>query len=207
MKNRNLIRSLIIWGILITMCTIAIVLITDLASPEKVKYSDIVGYFKNEQVTEFKIVGNELTYKLKPEGDAPAEEKTFVLYSTSRFLDQVDPFITAAQEHGVLTSYDLQQASSMPLWITSIPYILMIGAVFFIGWVMLRQMSGGGKNGAMNFSKAKLRLADNEKSKVTFRDVAGADEEKEELQEIVEFLKNPTKYTKPIKYICTGEKV
>ena len=196
MKNRNLIRSLVIWGILITMCTIAIVLITDLASPEKVKYSDIVGYFKNEQVTEFKIVGNELTYKLKPEGDAPAEEKTFVLYSTSRFLDQVDPFITAAQEHGVLTSYDLQQASSMPLWITSIPYILMIGAVFFIGWVMLRQMSGGGKNGAMNFSKAKLRLADNEKSKVTFRDVAGADEEKEELQEIVEFLKNPTKYTK-----------
>ncbi len=196
MKNRNLIRSLVIWGILITMCTIAIVLITDLASPEKVKYSDIVGYFKNEQVTEFKIVGNELTYKLKPEGDAPAEEKTFVLYSTSRFLDQVDPFITAAQEHGVLTSYDLQQASSMPLWITSIPYILMIGAVFFIGWIMLRQMSGGGKNGAMNFSKAKLRLADNEKSKVTFRDVAGADEEKEELQEIVEFLKNPTKYTK-----------
>ncbi|MBP3301005.1 MAG: ATP-dependent zinc metalloprotease FtsH [Clostridia bacterium] len=183
------------WGILILICVLATSLISGLSNPEKVTYSDIVNYFKQEQVTEFKIVGNELTYKLKPEGDLPAEEKTFVLYSTARFLDQVDPYITSAQEKGILPSYDIQQASSLPLWVTYIPYVLLIGAVLFFGWIMLKQMSGGGKGGAMSFGRAKLRLADTEKSKITFSDVAGADEEKEELQEIVEFLKNPKKYT------------
>ena len=195
MRNNNRIRPFITWGILILICVLATSLISGLSNPEKVTYSDIVNYFKQEQVTEFKIVGNELTYKLKPEGDLPAEEKTFVLYSTARFLDQVDPYITSAQEKGILPSYDIQQASSMPLWVTYIPYVLLFGAVLFFGWIMLKQMSGGGKGGAMSFGRAKLRLADTEKSKITFSDVAGADEEKEELQEIVEFLKNPKKYT------------
>jgi len=195
LNNSNRIRTLVTWGILLLICVLSTWMITSLAGPKEVKYSEVIGYFKNEQVTEFKIVGNELTYKLKAEGDAPAEEKTFVLYSTGRFLDQIDPYITSAQEHGVLTSYDLKQASSIPVWVTYIPSILLVAAVLFFGWMMLRQMSGSGKGGAMNFSKAKLRLADNEKTKVTFRDVAGAEEEKEELREIVEFLKNPTKFT------------
>ena len=67
MKNNNRIRPILTWGILILICVIATTLISSLSNPKKVTYSDIVGYFKQEQVTEFKIVGNELTYKLKPE--------------------------------------------------------------------------------------------------------------------------------------------
>ncbi|MBQ5743195.1 MAG: ATP-dependent zinc metalloprotease FtsH [Clostridia bacterium] len=171
-------------------------LISNLTKAEDAKYSDIVEYFKTEQVAEFKIVGNKLTYKLKAEEGETAKEETFVLYSTARFLDQVQPYIDSAVEHGVLEKgYDIQQAASVPIWVTFIPYVLIFGALLFFGWFMMRQMSGGGKGGAMGFSRAKLKLADSGKNKVTFNDVAGADEEKEELQEIVEFLKNPKKYT------------
>ncbi len=196
MNNRNRIRSIVSWGVLLLVCVIAASLISTMVKKDTVKYSDIVGYFKDEQVTEFEIVGNKLTYKLKTEGETPAEEKTFVLYSVARFLDQVQPYIDSAVEKGVLADgYDLKQASSIPVWVTYIPYLFLVGAVCFFGWIMMKQMAGGGKNGAMGFSRAKLKLADSGKGKVTFNDVAGADEEKEELQEIVEFLKNPKKYT------------
>ncbi len=195
-NNSNRIRSIVSWAVLLLVCIIAATLISTMTQKDTVKYSDVVGYFRNEQVTEFEIVGNKLTYKLKTEGETPAEEKTFVLYSVARFLDQVQPYIDSAVENGVLAEgYDIQQAASIPVWVTYIPYLFLVGAVCFFGWIMMKQMSGGGKNGAMGFSRAKLKLADSGKGKVTFNDVAGADEEKEELQEIVEFLKNPKKYT------------
>ncbi len=195
MNNSNRIRNASSWIVLILVAIIAATLISNLTKEEPKKYSDIVEYFKTEQVTEFKIVGNKLTYKLKTEGEESAKEETFVLYNTARFLDQVDPYITSAQENGVLKEYDLQQATSIPVWVTSIPYVLLLVAVLVLGWFMMKQMAGAGKGGAMGFSRAKLKLADSGKQKVTFRDVAGADEEKEELQELVEFLKNPKKYT------------
>ncbi len=196
MNRNNRIRSFISWAVLIVICIIAATLIANVTRNEKAKYSDIVNYFKTEQVTEFEIVGNKLTYKLKPAEGAEAKEESFVLYSTARFLDQVQPYIDSAVANGVLAEgYDIQQAASIPLWVTAIPYVFIIGAVCFFGWVMMKQMSGGGKNGAMGFSRAKLRLADTGKNAITFKDVAGADEEKEELMEIVEFLKNPKKYT------------
>lgn len=195
MNNQHRIRGIVSWISLILVCVLAATLISSLIKKEEPKYSDILKLFKEEQVTEFTIVGNKLTYKLKVEEGKTAEEKTFLLYSTTRFLDQVDPYLVSAEANGVLTGYDIQQASSIPVWVTFIPYVIMIGIAVFFGWMLFRQTSGGGKNGAMNFSRAKLRLADSGKNKVTFSDVAGADEEKEELQEIVEFLKNPKKYT------------
>lgn len=195
MSNHNRIRSFVSWGVLLVVCIISASFISSMTGKDDVKYSDIVNYFKTEQVTEFKIVGNKLTYKLKTEGDAPAKEETFVLYSTARFLDQTQEYIDSAVENGILAEgYDIQQAASIPLWVTSIPYILLLAGVGFLGWMMMKNM-GNGKGGPMGFTKAKLRLVDTSKKKITFNDVAGADEEKEELQEIVEFLKNPKKYT------------
>ena len=195
MNNSNRIRNIVSALVLLLVLVIATSLIANAIQNTSVKYSDVLKYFKDEQVTEFNIVGNKLTYKLIPKEGETAAEETFMLFSTVRFLDQIDPYITSAMEHGVLKFYDLKAASSIPAWVTMIPYIFLIGAVCLFGWVMFKQMSGGGKNGAMGFSRAKLKIADTGKGKVTFGDVAGADEEKEELQEIVEFLKNPRKYT------------
>lgn len=74
-----------------------------------------------------------------------------------------------------------------------IPYILLIGAFGFLWYVMMQQQ-GGGKS-INSFGKSKARVVTSETNKITFNDVAGADEEKAELQEIVEFLKNPQRFT------------
>ena len=195
-NNRNRTRGILSWIILLLTCVMSAVLISNLINKEAIKYSDVVESFRTEQVTEFKIVGNKLTYKLKAEEGAVAEEKTFVLYSTARFLDQVQPYIDSATANGVLAEgYDIQQAQGVPVWVNYLLYAVLIGAAGFLAWMVFKQTMGGGKGGAMNFSRAKLKLADSGKNKVTFQDVAGAEEEKEELQEIVEFLKNPKKYT------------
>ncbi len=198
MNNSRRIRSIVTMSALILACILAATLISSLTKGEETKYSDIVGYFKNEQVTEFNITGNKLTYKLKPEGDATPKEETFALYSVSRFLDQVQPYIDSAVQNGVLKEgYDIQQGGNgVSFWLELIPILLLVVLGVVVLWFLFKQMAAaGGKGGAMNFGRAKLRLADAGKNKVTFADVAGADEEKEELQEIVEFLKSPKKYT------------
>ena len=89
-----------------------------------------------------------------------------------------------------------EPASSMPMWISWIPTIILI--LVMVGfWVMFMQQSqggGGGNRGVMNFGKSRAKLATPDSQKVTFKDVAGADEEKGELEEIVDFLKEPKKY-------------
>jgi len=199
LNNTSRIRNFVTWGVLLLVAILSATLISGLLGSEDAKYSDILEYFKTEQVTEFKIVGNKLTYKLKPEGDVPVTEETFVLYSTARFLDQVQPYIDSAMANGVLKDgYNIEPASeTAAIWVSILPSILILGALGVSMWFLTRQMAAGGKGGGgINFSRAKLKLVDTEKTKVTFGDVAGADEEKEELQEIVEFLKNPKKYTR-----------
>ena len=83
MNNRNRIRSIVSWGVLLLVCVIAASLISTMVKKDTVKYSDIVGYFKDEQVTEFEIVGNKLTYKLVQEGETPEKEKSFVRSSVT----------------------------------------------------------------------------------------------------------------------------
>jgi cell division protease FtsH len=85
--------------------------------------------------------------------------------------------------------------TSMPVWINWMPTIILI--LMLVGfWFMIMQQSqgGGGNRGVMNFGKSRAKLANPDKQKVTFNDVAGADEEKDELEEIVDFLKNPRRY-------------
>ncbi|MBE5811501.1 MAG: ATP-dependent zinc metalloprotease FtsH [Clostridiales bacterium] len=82
---------------------------------------------------------------------------------------------------------------TVSIWVTLIPYLLMIGSTFLIFFFIMRAQ-GGGNGKVMNFGKANARVNDPSKNKITFADVAGADEEKEELQEMVDFLRNPRTY-------------
>lgn len=88
-----------------------------------------------------------------------------------------------------------QQTNSSSAWISVVPTILMV-VVFLVFFFMIMNQSqgGGGNRGVMNFGKSKARMAPPNSNKVTFKDVAGADEEKAELEEIVDFLKQPKKY-------------
>ncbi len=116
------------------------------------------------------------------------------LADIKRFLDDIKPYQASADEP---VTYDLVRASDNSLLRELIPTILL--TVLFIGaWIfIMKKMGGGGLGGKeMSFGKAKIKNTNDEKRKTTFDDVAGADEEKEELAEVVEFLKAPDKYNK-----------
>lgn len=85
--------------------------------------------------------------------------------------------------------------TKFPVWVSAVPNILMLVMLGVVWFIFIQQsQSGGGGKGVMNFGKSRAKLATNDKNKVTFNEVAGADEEKEELQEVVDFLKQPKKY-------------
>lgn len=116
------------------------------------------------------------------------------------FTNDLSEIILQQTKEGTLVKFDYEAPSVLPWWVPYIPYVLVLIAlgVFFWLFISRTSQSGGGIGigGKMNsFSRARTKLGSDEKNKVLFSDVAGADEEKEELQEIVEFLKNPQKYS------------
>lgn len=133
-----------------------------------------------------------------PDGkNAKSSAKNVVVRGTladiERFIDDVSGYTASADE---AVSYDYIKGSDNTLLYEFLP-ILVMGILFVVVWIFIMKKMGGGLGGKeMNFGKAKIKNTNDEKRKTTFEDVAGADEEKEELEEIVEFLKAPDKYNK-----------
>ena len=127
----------------------------------------------------------------KPSGLYNADFRYTVNFlSQESFIDLLDD----AYDRGVLTNYDIEKKSSPPWWLEMLPMIAMV-VLFVFFWIFFVQQSQGGGNRVMSFGKSRARMANEDsKMRVRFSDVAGADEEKEELREIVEFLKEPKKY-------------
>ena len=133
-----------------------------------------------------------------PDGkNAKSSAKNVVVRGTladiERFIDDISVYTASADE---AVSYDYIKVSDNTLLYEFLP-ILVTGILFVVVWIFIMKKMGGGLGGKeMNFGKAKIKNTNDEKRKTTFEDVAGADEEKEELEEIVEFLKAPDKYNK-----------
>ncbi|MDD3165625.1 MAG: ATP-dependent zinc metalloprotease FtsH [Oscillospiraceae bacterium] len=178
------------------IAALALVLYFSRTAPTQVgiPYSQMVSLFENEQVTSFVVKDNTVTMNLR----APLDGQSSVhhdLNNFSVFYYDLGELIQQQYHDGILTDYDYPKSSETPWWLTFVPYLLL-GAVFLLVWFVMMNRSAGGGGNVMKFSKAHARLgADAEGKKVTFDDVAGADEEKAELQEIVEFLRNPQKFT------------
>jgi len=146
-----------------------------------------------------------LTFKISSNNKLTAELKTNYRDSSTPFVthDLLDiglfhaDFSDAINESMRLDSnfkYNYEPGMRIPWWVSLLPYIILIAVFFFIWNSMMNRSGVGGDKGAMRFGKARTRLAGDEKKKVTFADVAGAEEEKDELREIVDFLKGPQKY-------------
>ena len=147
------------------------------------KMSEAIQLFKEDKVEYFDLnLGNgNLEIDLKGE----EENVTYRVPSVNYFVEKVDPYIEANN-----VPYDFIPATTMPAWVSVIPYILMIA---FVG-LLFFNMSQNGPGKGMTFAKAKTKDAGDLSQRKYFKDVAGADEEKEELVEIVEFLKEPGKF-------------
>ena len=164
------------------------------AKPEVLEYSDVLQLFRDARVESFVISAeNTLTMQVRTE-DGNTEEKIYKLRDLSIFYADTHELVEAQAAAGVISDYDYEPPASYPWWVSFLPYVIMT-AVFVVFWIiMMRQMNGGGKIG--NFGRARVKVGSDEKKRVTFADVAGADEEKEELMEVVEFLKHPAAFEK-----------
>ncbi|MBQ1516591.1 MAG: ATP-dependent zinc metalloprotease FtsH [Clostridia bacterium] len=157
---------------------------------DEYKYSEIMDMFEQEQVESFelKAESGELKLKLKDK----TEKVTFSLAYPQRFLDDVQDYINAPDSK---IEYDIDRSVDSAILWSVIPNIGLIIILVVIWVIIMKRMSGTfGGDKSLTFSKARVKNSGDGDKKNVFDDVAGADEEKEELQEIVEFLKNPDKF-------------
>jgi cell division protease FtsH len=180
-------------ALLLFLLIISVVMYSRPAASEQLTYSEMVTLFETEQVKSFVVDDDTVVMELR----APYNGKTTVthdLYSFAVFYDDLGSLIKQQYADGILTSYDYPQGYEAPFWLNFVPYLLLL-VLLFVVWFVLMNRSAGGGNGVMKFGKARTHTGLESTSKVTFNDVAGADEEKVELEEIVEFLKSPQKFT------------
>lgn len=191
-----------IWlSMFLLLMLMAVLLFSSMKQPTSTeKYSDVLGYFQRLEVQSFVFdlgTGDlEMTFT---DGKTKAYRVPNVnLFINDVYAERYDGSDNYIQQYNKAhpdapMQYDLLPIKTTPWWVSLIPTLVLVGLLVFFYFMMMKQARGGGTSGVMGFGKAKPRQPE-EMPKVTFNDVAGADEEKEELVEIVEFLKNPSKF-------------
>lgn len=162
-------------------------------SLSRIPYSDIVELFRQEQVRQFVVEEKTITLALRTPYDGQ-DVITASLADPEQFRQELGSLFLSQLESGVLESYNFVPEKGFSPYSLILPLVLA-GLVLLLAWMMLMNRANAGGNPLQNFGKARTVLGVPDGKKVTFADVAGADEEKEELQEVVDFLKNPGKFT------------
>ena len=186
---KNGLKTLAMWLILGIIFIVLISAIMD-NSQNKMKYSELMAAVKNDEVesVELSSDGMQAYVILK---NNPKIEKEVNIPSVDSFMDKISPYL----EEGRFTLEEQSESTIIMILSLLSPFGIII--IFFIFWFLIMGSNqGGAGNKTMSFGKSRARMmGTTEKSKITFDDVAGVDEEKEELEEIVEFLKSPKKFT------------
>ncbi|MDO4316262.1 MAG: AAA family ATPase, partial [Oscillospiraceae bacterium] len=161
----------------------------------QLEYSQVEQLFRQEKVESFTIRDNLLTMNLREEVDG-SRTLVYELYDFDLFYDDLNDLVQEQAAKGVIKSYDYHQDHSTNWVELLLPWVLTILVLGFLFYFFIFRAQGGGMgpDRMAKFGSARTRTLTDQDKKVTFDDVAGADEEKEELQEIVEFLKDPKKY-------------
>ena len=159
-------------------------------NPAQKSYTDLLHEVDNSNVQSIVLEGNKATVVLINNPDANVKKYIVYVPSVEKFTDVV----TDGYRKGEIKSFENKIPPSPPWWVSILPTVGFIVVVILFWVFFVQQSQGGGGNRVMSFGKSKAKMSTDEKRKITFNDVAGADEEKEELQEIVEFLKQPKKF-------------
>ena len=159
-------------------------------------YGQVRTLFEQERVQSFSLEGNNLTLEVRGEGDATSTLH-YEVANLYIFYNDLHELIDQQRASGVLLDCDYKPGIESSWWFGLLPYliiILVVGAFWYMMYLRQANANSGGGPGPSRFGHARTRTLADQGKKVTFNDVAGADEEKEELQEIVEFLRDPQRF-------------
>ena len=198
-KNKNLFKAILPWFVVLVLLASIIPALNRVSGSDSLSYSEFVSVVdsKDKKITEMTltpgtyIVNVEGTYTSKSNGKSKEKKFKTIIPKTEQEIDSLNQKIKDKYASAKI-NYENKEENSM-IWnfvLGVVPYIILIGAMYFI----FRNFSGaaGGNAKAFEFGNSRAKLEKNEKTR--FTDVAGADEEKEELTELVDFLKNPSKF-------------
>ena len=189
-KNRRAIPLIVYLLLLVSVFSWAGELFSD--NLTKIPYSQVLSLFRQEQVKAFEIQDDVITMELYGTVDGENVVRATLAYPET-FLAEMSDLLAEQEASGVLQYYTLSPKEPFSPYDLILP-LVMAGLVILFAWTMLMSRANN-NNPLQNFGKARTVLGVPDGKKVTFADVAGADEEKEELQEVVDFLKNPKKFT------------
>lgn len=160
---------------------------------KSIMYSDLLTYIKNGSVSEMVLTDRTATITLRDvKAEYPNEDKRISDIASIYILyEDAGDAIRAQVDEGTL-KVDTPAPQELPWWLSLLPTLLTVGIFVLFWFVFMRQSQGGGK--VMTFGKSNARMSQNGETHVTFKDVAGADEEKAELEEIVDFLRDSSKF-------------
>ncbi len=173
--------------------------LTTRQQPEKLAYYEVIELFEEDQVSEFtlNLSSGELEYRLK--GDDTGI-RSYTVPNVSMFIDDIHDHVKSYNEsvpENQQIKYDYLRGSSNSWWVSLLPTVILMAVLGIAMYVMMRKMNQtitSETNRTISFGKARIRNGKDEKRKTTFADVAGADEEKAELQEIVDLLRDPSRF-------------
>ncbi len=188
------VKNIVFFLFLIAVFIIAAVMIVDtMTAKEEFTYSDLQDKFLNNEVKSFSVDTD--GYITINGVDADGKEQEYVYRLSYAFqYEWVAEIAEAQHAEGVLEEYNFEEVKETPWFISWLPYIIIL--LVFVGFWIYMMNQATGRGGKINsFARSRAKLSANDKNPIRFSDVAGADEEKEELEEVVEFLKNPSKFT------------
>ena len=184
-------------AIFYTVLTVGIILslwlmFRSINTADSIVYSDLVEMFTNTEVKSFAVDKNNVVVIARKDGKVVQ----YQLRDFSIFYYDFSDMIKEQVADGTIEKYEYEPLAVTPWWAKALPTVAVMVVIALLWFYMMNQAAGGKGSKIASFGKSRAKLGNDEKRKVYFKDVAGADEEKEELTEIVDFLRTPAKYTK-----------